>query len=53
MQYLPIPAAVLGLGFLWSLYSRHKIGGGTGDTTGAAEELSELLTLLVLAAIQD
>lgn len=43
-----MPAAVLFFGLLWSLFTRYKIGGGTGDTLGAAEELSEILTLLIL-----
>ena len=45
---LIVPGAVLVFGILWSLYARHKIGGGTGDTLGAVEELSEILTLLML-----
>ena len=48
---LTVPGAVLVFGILWSLYTRHKIGGGTGDTLGAAEELSEVLTLLMLAGL--
>ena len=47
---LIVPAAVLVFGVLWSLYTRKKIGGGTGDTLGAVEELSEILTLLILAS---
>jgi len=31
--------------------NRRKIGGGTGDTLGAAEELAEVLTLLTLDAL--
>ena len=46
---LPFIMAVFGV--LWSLYARRKIGGGTGDTLGAAEELAELLTLLALTAL--
>lgn len=48
---LTVPGAVLVFGILWSLYTRDKIGGGTGDTLGAAEELSEVLTLLMLAGL--
>ena len=50
---LTVPGAVLVFGILWSLYTRHKIGGGTGDTLGAAEELSEILTLLILVSLSD
>ena len=50
--YLAVPLLILAFAPLWSLCCRHKIGGGTGDTLGAAEELSELLTLLTLAAIK-
>ena len=50
---LIVPGAVLVFGILWSLYTRHKIGGGTGDTLGAAEELSEILTLLILVSLSD
>ncbi|MBO4632668.1 MAG: adenosylcobinamide-GDP ribazoletransferase [Lentisphaeria bacterium] len=50
--YLAMPLLVLAFALLWSLCCRCKIGGGTGDTLGAAEELSELLTLLTLAAIR-
>lgn len=49
--YLTMPASILIFTLLWSLYCRHKIGGGTGDTLGAAEEWSEVLTLLILAAL--
>ena len=50
-SYLAMPLLTLGFAFFWSLYSRHKIGGGTGDTLGAGEEWTELLTLLVLASL--
>lgn len=32
--------------FFWSLWCRKMIGGGTGDTLGGCEELTEILTLL-------
>ena len=48
---LIVPGAMLLFGVLWSFYTRWKIGGGTGDTLGAAEELAELATLLVLTAL--
>ena len=47
---LTVPAAVLVFGALWSLYTWKKIGGGTGDTLGAVEELSEILTLLLMTS---
>ena len=50
---LTVPAAVLVFGILWSLYTRKKIGGGTGDTLGAVEELSEVLTLLILTSASE
>lgn len=50
---LTAPAAVLVFGVLWSLYTRKKIGGGTGDTLGAVEELSEVLTLLILTSASE
>ena len=50
---LSAPAAVLAFGILWSLYTRKKIGGGTGDTLGAVEELSEILTLLILTSASE
>ena len=34
--------------FVWSHITRRVIGGATGDTIGANEELSELLTLFLL-----
>jgi len=46
-----LPGALLIFGAVWSLYTRSRIGGGTGDTLGAAEELSEILTLLLLTAV--
>ena len=49
--YLVIPASLLIFGAVWSIYTGHKIGGGTGDTLGAAEELAEVLTLLLLASV--
>ena len=49
--YLVIPASLVIFGAAWSLYTRLKIGGGTGDTLGAAEELAEVLTLLLLASV--
>lgn len=48
---LILPGIMLVFGILWSLYTRWKIGGGTGDTLGAAEELAELVTLLTLTAL--
>jgi len=37
--------------FGWSRLTRRVIGGATGDTIGCAEELSEVLTLLILLLI--
>ena len=49
--YLVIPVSLVIFGAVWSVSSRYKIGGGTGDTLGAAEELAEVLTLLLLASV--
>ena len=49
--YLVIPASLVIFGAVWSFYTRYKIGGGTGDTLGAAEELAEVLTLLLLVSV--
>jgi adenosylcobinamide-GDP ribazoletransferase len=35
----------------WIFYTKHKIGGATGDTIGACEILSETFSLLVLITI--
>lgn len=51
LPYLSLPFLLPGVIFLWSIYTRRKIGGGTGDTLGAAEELSEILTLLTLSVV--
>lgn len=51
LNYLILPGIMLIFGGIWSLYCRAKIGGGTGDTLGASEELSEILTLLVLTVL--
>ena len=48
---LIVPGAVLVFGSLWSFCTWKLIGGGTGDTLGAAEELSEILTLLLLICL--
>ena len=50
-DHLILPGVMLIFGGVWSLYCRIKIGGGTGDTLGASEEISEILTLLVLTAL--
>ena len=52
--FAPKALAVLGLFpvmFGWSRLTRRVIGGATGDTIGCAEELSEVLTLLMLLLI--
>ena len=48
-----LPGAVLVLlfGLVWSLICRRVIGGATGDTLGCCEEVSEMLSLLVLTVI--
>lgn len=45
-------AAVL-FPMLWSAVTHHVIGGATGDTVGACEELTELVTLWTLLAWQE
>jgi adenosylcobinamide-GDP ribazoletransferase len=42
-------AASLGTALFLAAYSRHKIGGATGDTYGAVCELTELIPALILA----
>lgn len=42
--------AALALTLLWSAWCRRRIGGGTGDTLGAACEMGEAAVLLTLAA---
>lgn len=37
--------------WLWSSYCKSKIGGGTGDTLGACEEITEILVLIWFALI--
>ncbi|HUB33179.1 MAG TPA: adenosylcobinamide-GDP ribazoletransferase [Bryobacteraceae bacterium] len=39
--------AVAAVSFCWAAYCRHRIGGVTGDTLGAAIELAECAVLLV------
>ena len=48
---LTVPGAVLIFGLLWSVFTWKTIGGGTGDTLGAVEELSEILTLLIFISM--
>ena len=48
--WLP-PVALVALCFLWSRVTRWTLGGATGDTIGAAEELTEVLILAVLVAL--
>lgn len=42
-----VPVAVAVLTLLWRWFAGRKIGGVTGDTVGAANELNEVLTLLL------
>lgn len=37
---------------IWCFYVRHKLGGGTGDTAGAASELAECLPALAFLLAQ-
>lgn len=37
--------------WLWSAYCTKKIGGGTGDTLGACEEITEILVLFWFACV--
>lgn len=45
---LPGLIAIVGVGVIWGIYIKRKLGGYTGDTLGAAVVLSELLMLLLL-----
>lgn len=48
-----LPLLLFGFAYLWSCLTRRVIGGATGDTIGACEELSELMTLLFFAILTD
>lgn len=37
--------------FAWAFYTKMKIGGATGDTIGACEELTEMLSLLMVSLL--
>ena len=47
----PVVSGLFPVMFGWSRLTRRVIGGATGDTIGCAEELSEVLTLLLLLLI--
>ena len=49
-QAVPAALAVLAVTVLWSLLVRGRLGGQTGDTCGAAQQLAEIAALLTLAA---
>lgn len=44
-------AAMLATGFILAQISKNKIGGATGDILGAANEIGEMLFLLIVAAV--
>lgn len=44
-----LPAVLLVFCYCWSRFTIRKIGGGTGDTLGACEEITEVLTLFCFA----
>jgi len=44
-------AGVLIFVLFWIFYTKHKIGGATGDTIGASETIAETFTLLALVII--
>lgn len=48
---LIVVAAVAIAGALFSLLAKHKIGGHTGDTLGASQQIAELAGLMALAAL--
>lgn len=50
---LLLPLLLLGWSFAWSLITKRVLGGATGDTIGACEELAELLTLLFFVILID
>jgi adenosylcobinamide-GDP ribazoletransferase len=52
VQGLAIAACALGAVALFAFYSRRKIGGFTGDTLGAACELTETVPALVMIILQ-
>ncbi len=47
---IPAALAVLGVTLLWTGTVRARLGGQTGDTCGAAQQLAEIATLLALSA---
>ncbi|MDD5599755.1 MAG: adenosylcobinamide-GDP ribazoletransferase, partial [Victivallaceae bacterium] len=48
---LIIAGTVIVFVILWSLYTRRQIGGATGDTLGACEELCEMLIPVILCCL--
>jgi len=46
-----VMAAVVIFAFLWMFFTRARIGGATGDTIGACEELTEMLVPLLLLLV--
>ena len=48
---LIIAGAVVIFVILWSFYTRRQIGGATGDTVGACEELCEMLVPVILCCL--
>ena len=49
-QTIPAALAILAVTALWGLLVRARLGGQTGDTCGAAQQLAEFAALLALAA---
>jgi adenosylcobinamide-GDP ribazoletransferase len=49
-QALAAALAVLAMTALWTLLVRARLGGQTGDTCGAAQQLAEIAALLALLA---
>jgi adenosylcobinamide-GDP ribazoletransferase len=49
---LIIAGAVVVFAILWSFYTRRQIGGATGDTLGACEELCEMLVPVILCCLE-
>ncbi len=48
---LVILLAIAGLTFLFGLFFKKRIGGVTGDIMGAANEINEVITLLMICAL--
>jgi adenosylcobinamide-GDP ribazoletransferase len=52
IEALPAIGVAAGVGVLWAVHGRRRLGGYTGDTLGAAAELIQISVLLTLVALR-